>query len=290
MRVLLAGATGYLGSHIATRLGEEGHTLRVLVRNKKKWQNLQIHADEICVAEVTDAKSIEGCCVGVDAVISTIGITRQKDHLTYMDVDYQGNLNLLREAQKSGVRRFIYVFVAFSERMRHLKLVQAKALFVEELINSGLNHCVVKPNGFFPDMAEFFRMAKRGVVYMLGKGNNRINPIDGRDLAVLCVKALGDRRPEITVGGPEVLSYREIGEVAFQVLGKPEKIRSIPFPSWLEKSLLGLLRTFTPVRIYGPIEFLLTILSTDMVAPAFGQHTLEEYFQDCKLEESRGQP
>jgi uncharacterized protein YbjT (DUF2867 family) len=284
MRVLLAGATGYLGSHIAKRLGEEGHTLRVLVRNKKKWQNLQIPADEIYVAEITNAKSIEGCCVGVDAVISTIGITRQKDHLTYMNVDYQGNLNLLREAQKSGVRRFIYVFVAFSERMRHLKLVQAKALFAEELIKSGLSYCVVKPNGFFPDMAEFLKMAKQGTVYMLGKGNHKINPIDGRDLAVACVETLEDQCAEMVIGGPEVWSYREIGKAAFRVLNKPEKIRSIPFPRWLRITILTLLRIFTPVRIYGPIEFMITTLTMDMVAPQFGHHTLEEYFRDSQKE------
>lgn len=279
MRVLLAGATGYLGSHIATRLGEEGHTLRVLVRNQAKWQNLQIPADEICVAEITDAKSLRGCCTGMDAVISTVGITRQKDHLTYLDVDYRGNLNLLREAQKSGVRRFIYIFVAFSERMRQLKIIQAKALFVEELVKSGLGYCVVKPNGFFPDMAEFLQMAKRGTVYMLGKGTNKINPIDGRDLATLCVEALGDSRQEITVGGPEVLTYRQIGDIAFRVLDRPPRIRSIPFPSWLKRGVLNFMRVCTPVRIYGPVEFMLTTLSMDMVAPSFGHHTLEEYFR-----------
>ena len=49
---------------------------------------------------------LKGCRSGIDTVISTLGITRQKDGLTYLDVDYQANLNLLNEACESGSSTF----------------------------------------------------------------------------------------------------------------------------------------------------------------------------------------
>jgi nucleoside-diphosphate-sugar epimerase len=56
------------------------------------------------------------------------GITRQKDGFTYMDVDYQANMNLLEQEKQSGVKRFIYVSVFNGENLRHLKICDAKEL------------------------------------------------------------------------------------------------------------------------------------------------------------------
>ena len=66
-------------------------------------------------------------------VISTVGITRQKDGFTYMDVDYRENANLLSEAKRSGVKKFIYVSVLNGEKLSNLKICEAKERFVTEL-------------------------------------------------------------------------------------------------------------------------------------------------------------
>lgn len=66
-------------------------------------------------------------------VISIVGITRQKDGFTYMDVDYWGNANLLSEAKRSGVKKFIYVSVLNGEKLSNLKICEAKERFVTEL-------------------------------------------------------------------------------------------------------------------------------------------------------------
>ena len=66
-------------------------------------------------------------------VISTVGITRQKDGFTYMDVDYRENANLLSEAKRSGVKKFIYVSVLNGEKLSNLKICEAKEIFVTEL-------------------------------------------------------------------------------------------------------------------------------------------------------------
>ena len=108
-KILIAGATGYLGSHILHELKQQQYFVRALVRSPEKLKPNE--ADEIFKGQITVPSTIRNCCSGIDTVISTVGITRQKDNLTYMDVDYQGNLNLLNEALRSGVKRFIYVFI-----------------------------------------------------------------------------------------------------------------------------------------------------------------------------------
>jgi nucleoside-diphosphate-sugar epimerase len=68
--------------------------------------------------ELTNTVPTKNCCDGIDIVISSVGITKQTDGLSYIDVDYQANLNLLNEAQKSGVSKFVYVSVLNGEKLR----------------------------------------------------------------------------------------------------------------------------------------------------------------------------
>jgi len=236
--------------------------------------------NELIQAELTRPDTIRNCCHKIDVVISTVGITRQKDGLTYMDVDYQANLNLLEEARASGVKKFIYVSVLNGEKLRHLKICEAKERFVQQLEQSGLDYCVIRPNGFFSDMTEFYNMAKKGRVYIFGNGQFKMNPIHGMDLAAVCVDAIEKQNREIQVGGPEILTYKEIAEDAFKVLGTKPKISHIP--EWLRVLILRLTRLFTGSKTYGPIEFFMTVMAMDMIAPEYGEHTLEAYFNHLR--------
>ncbi|MEL7046184.1 MAG: SDR family oxidoreductase [Pseudomonadota bacterium] len=285
-KILLAGATGYLGSHIARELSQRGISYRAIARNPSKLEALDVNATESWRAEMTDAASLDGCCDGIDVVISTVGITRQKDGLTYMDVDYRANLNLLEEAQKSGVKKFVYVSVLHGDQLRHLKICEAKERFVDRLKRSGMDYCVVRPNGFFQDMTEFLNMAKRGRVYLLGNGQWRSNPIDGSDLASACVDALSGAELEIDIGGPEVLTQEGIADRAFAAIGTAPRITKIP--AWLSAFTLVVLRGITSSKTYGPIEFFLTVMGMDMLAPRHGSRTIAAYFADLQNAASAG--
>ena len=275
-RVLLAGATGYLGSYIAKELLKRSYPIRVIARNPDKLKQNNIELTEILQTEITQPASIKDCCKNIDIVISTVGITRQKDGLTYMDVDYQANLNLLQEAIQSGVKKFIYVSALNGENLRHLKICDAKELFVEQLIKSGLEYCIIRPNGFFSDMTEFYTMAKKGRAYLFGDGELKTNPIHGEDLAAVCVDAIDKPDQEIKVGGPETLTHNEIAATAFEVLRIKPKI--IHIPNWVRVAILKMVRLFSGSNVYGPIEFFMTVMAMDMVAPEYGRHTLREYF------------
>ena len=119
-RILLAGATGYLGSHILTQLVKDHRQTTIIVRDPRRLQipAAAMHNIAVLQAELTQPQSILNCCEGIDTVISTVGITQPQKGLTYMDVDYQANYNLLQEALKSGVRKFIYISVFKGERLK----------------------------------------------------------------------------------------------------------------------------------------------------------------------------
>lgn len=278
-KILLAGATGYLGRYIAAELQDRNYPTKIVVRNKNKILVNKEYTETI-VAEVTDPAQLSGKMNDVEVVISTVGITRQKDGLTYMDVDYQANLNLLKEAEKAGVRKFIYVSALNADKLTHLKGCKAKELFVQALKGSGLDYCIIRPNGFFSDMAEFLKMAQKGKVELFGDGEYKMNPIHGEDLAELCVNAIDTEVKTIEVGGPEVLTHNEIAELAFHTLGKKVKISYMP--DWMRKTILWFARTFTSSKKYGPMEFFFTVLSMDMVAPEYGTRTLSKYFKELK--------
>ena len=126
-------------------------------------------------------------------------------------------------------------------------------MFVDQLKKSGLDYCIIRPNGFFSDISEFYEMAKKGRVYLFGNGELKVNPIHGEDLAEVCVDAIEKSDQEIKVGGPEILTHNEIAVTAFDVLDIKPKITNIP--DWIRNVMLKLVRIFTVSKFYGPIEF-----------------------------------
>ena len=276
--VLLAGATGYLGSYLLKVLLEKQNQVIAIVRRPEKLKISNENYLEIKQTEVTDPETLKDICKGVDTVISAVGITRQKDGLTYMDVDYQANMNLLEEAKKAGVKRFVYVSAINGDKYRKLKIFEAKEKFVDALKASGLIYTIVRPNGFFSDMKDFLRMAKSGRVYLFGSGHQKFNPIHGEDLARVIIDKIVDNNEELTIGGPDILSLNDISELASNALNKPVKV--VHLPDFLRKLVLWVLRTFTSEKTYGPAEFFLTLMAEDNIAPTYGHHHLKDYFLD----------
>ena len=113
-KVLVAGATGYLGRYLVDELKERGYWVRVLIRSEAQKEKFN-SVDDFFVGQVTEAETLKGLTENIDWVFTTIGITRQKDGLRYMDVDYQGNANLLKESLKDGVTSFQYISAKISK-------------------------------------------------------------------------------------------------------------------------------------------------------------------------------
>ena len=73
--------------------------------------------------------------------------------------------------------------------------------------------------------------------------------------------------------------------LAFDSLEKTPKINYIP--DWLRKLTLRSLRSFTKQTFHGPIEFFLTVMAMDMIAPEYGIRTLKEFFTDLNKQEKK---
>lgn len=274
--VAIAGATGYLGRYLCDAFQQAGWQVRALVRDVSRAQDLA--AKELRAVQATDTNSLKGALDGVDLVISALGLTRQRDGLSYRDVDYQANANLLSEARAAGVGHFAYVHVLGAEHLRNVELVAAKQAFVDELRAAPIKHTVIEPGGYFSDMADFFAMAQSGRVWLFGDGQHVLNPIHGADLALACVDAVQAERELLQIGGPDILSQKEIATLAFDALGKPARITCLP--DVFRRLALRLLPWLTPRHISGPAQFFLTALAQDMVGTPHGTRRLADHFRD----------
>lgn len=276
--VLVAGATGYLGRHVVRHYMSLGWHVRALVRNADAARESGLDASELFEGEATDPLTLGGMMDGIALVISTLGITRQRDGLSYWDVDYQANANLLSSALAAGVERFAYVHVLNAERMQNVPLVAAKQAFADRLRTSPIHSTVIAPSGFFSDMGDFLNMARSGRVFLFGSGNLKLNPIDGADLAEVIANSIWEGREYVPVGGPDVLTQNELAEAAFAALEKPVRITHLP--DVLRRTAIKALPHVTPSAVHGPALFFLSALGMDMVGTPHGSKRLAEHFQD----------
>lgn len=284
-RVLVAGATGYLGKYVVRAFKEQGYYVRVLTRSKQRLFEpgpftapaLTSHdADDIFVGEITKPETLSGMIEDIDLVFSCVGISRQRDGLTFEQVDYQCNKNLIDLSESAHVKRFVYVSMQGAENIMQLAITKTHEKVVSALKNSTMEYRIIRPCGYFSDMGAIHTMAKGGRVYLVGDGSNKMSPIHGRDLARVCVETAQGNELEVEAGGPDTMTQREAAELAFDVVGKPAKITVIPM--WLARSLVKFISLLS--KQFGDLaEFIVTAGEIDGVGPARGTITLRSYFE-----------
>jgi uncharacterized protein YbjT (DUF2867 family) len=286
-RAVVAGATGYLGKFVTREFKRRGFWVRALARSLDRLEKpgpftapaiARDEVDDVFVGEATRPETLAGLTDdGIDLVFSSIGISRQRDGLTFEQVDYQANRNLLDLCAGSGVRKFVYVSMLGADQIAQLAITRAHERVVADIEASGLDHAIVRPSGYFSDMGAVLDMARRGRVLLVGDGSNNFNPIHGRDLAAVCVDAAEGEAREVEAGGPDVLTQRQVAELAFDVLGKPVKVTVVPL--WLARGLARVIGVLN--RQFGDLaEFIVTAGEVDAVGPARGKTTLRSYFEE----------
>ena len=283
--VLVAGATGYLGKFVVKAFKAQGYYVRVLTRNEGRLHETgpftapaltKNDYDDVFVGEITKPESLAGIMEGIDLVFSSVGISRQRDRLTFEQVDYQCNRNLIDLAEASGVKGFTYVSMQGAENIMDLAITQAHEKVVNALKNSSLQYRIVRPCGYFSDMGVLYDMAKKGRVYLVGDGSNKMSPIHGRDLARVCVETSEGDELQAEAGGPDILTQREAAELAFDVAGNPPKITVIPM--WLARGLVKFIALLSTQ--FGDLaDFIVTAGEIDGVGPPRGTITLRSYFE-----------
>lgn len=281
MNILVAGAGGVLGRELVSVLHQKGIPVTGLGYSEKEFFGLKDKLREVFCLDVTRPEKLKSLCRSVDIVISTIGITRIKGNLTHMAVDFQGNLNLLREAQAAGVKKFVFISPAGTdEGQDYVPLFRAKYLFEEELKKSGISWLIFRSGGFFSDLAAFCGFAEKGSMFVIGDGKSRFTPIDVKELARIMVEdTLVKENQVVSVGGPEDVSWRHICEMCFAVAGKKPKIISVPV--WICRLTLFLLKPFSP-KYFAMGRLLLFTSTHDLTTNKRGSLKLSDYLKGCK--------
>lgn len=284
----MAGSTGYLGKFVTQAFKERGYWVRALTRSEDRLAQPgpftapgigPDEVDEVFVGELTRPDTLDGLMDGMDIVFSSVGISRQRDRLTFEQVDYQCNHTLIEACIDAGVRKFVYVSMqgADGPELSNLAITKAHEKVVAELAAAGLEYAVVRPCGYFSDMGALLGMARRGRVFLVGSGDNPMSPIHGRDLAHVCVDAAEGNELVVEAGGPDVMTQREAAELAFDVVGKPAKITAIPL--WLAGGMVRVVGLLS--KQFGDLaEFIVVAGEVDGVGPTRGATTLRSYFEE----------
>jgi uncharacterized protein YbjT (DUF2867 family) len=276
--ILLAGATGHLGRLVAGELKSRGYVVFATTRQPSKLANLNL--GKVINADLTKPDSLQDGCKDIDAVISCAGASMNvgnfSDKKSFYEVDYQGNLNLLHEAKKSAIQKFVYVSLAGVDKLRHVEYADAHEKFVDALKASGLTYSVVRPTGFFSFLLELLTFAKRGFGVSIGDGSCKTNPIHEGDVARACVEALEGSQIEMVVGGPDVFTRKETSLLAFEALAKKPRLMTVS-PA-VFKGLIAPLK-LSNKRLYALMDFGIAVTQINVVAPPYGTEHLKDYFE-----------
>lgn len=282
MNLLVAGITSALGRAVTERALDRGLAVRALVRDRARLPaDLARRLAGIATGDARDRAAADAAVAGCDAVFSCVGAsvlpTLGRGWRGYRAVDWPANRTLVDAARAAGTARFVYVSVFHHPDMRRLAYVDAHEKVVDHLRASGLAHAVLRPTGFHSALASYVDLALRGPIPDVAGGAAPSNPIADEDLADLAIQALASTDPalEIPCGGPEILSRRAIGELAFAAAGKPARFRRVPAAAMRVAAVLG--RPLHP-RIAQFVAFLAHISTAPLVAPPHGTRRLADAF------------
>lgn len=288
LRVAVCGATGYLGKFVCKIAKARGFYVRALVRAKGRLEDSEEYCDEVFVGQATQAESIQGLCDNMDVIFSSVGIRNATRSPTVWEVDYQANINLIDEAVKAGVKHCVFVSILDGEKHRNTvgHVVEARERVVDHLKvleKAGkLTFTILRPTGFFNDMAELFSMAREGQAWMVGDGSKKINPIHGYDLGSLAVDVIASYEEHlgehIPVGGPDTFTFKELTQLALRVAERPANTKISSVPVWM-LNLASKLATPVNKNLAGFIRFFTMMAKVDMAAPEYGTHHIEDFFR-----------
>lgn len=234
--ILVAGATGNLGSEIIRRLRAKGEAVRGLVRATsapEKVARLRELGVETVTGDLRDRASLESACEGVRTVISTVSIigTAQPGD-SFMDTDKAGTISLIDSARAAGAQNFL--FVSFdSARFPDTPLFDGKRAVEKHLRSSGIDYTILQPPPFMDTWLGpmLFGDATTGQVKVYGSGNGHVPYIMVADVAEVVVRALNSslaRNATIKFGGPEAITQREAVRLFEEAFGKPLAVTEVP--------------------------------------------------------------
>jgi uncharacterized protein YbjT (DUF2867 family) len=233
MNVLLTGASGFIGSHLAGALRTAGH---VVIEARRDIGDVTA-AVPVDFTRDLSARDWLPRLAGVDAVINAVGILRQHGQQTFERIHKRAPQALFTACVAAGVRRIVQISALGADR-GVTRYFLSKRAADDYLATLPLEWTVVRPAMVFGpggSSARLFRMlAHLPLVPLPGRGEQRVQPIHIDDLTEAVVRILGEvttSHTRIELVGPQSLSLRELIAClrAAMHLGPPRFLR-IPMP------------------------------------------------------------
>ncbi len=288
--ILVAGATGLLGSEICRRLIARGQTVRGLVRkasNPDRLQSLRDAGVTLAVGDLKDQESIRLACDGVVAVITTASSTLSRQEGDSIEtVDRMGNSALVAMAKECGVRHFTMVSLPRSP-VRESPLTRAKEAVEQALIASGIPYTILASNYFMEvwlSPALGFDYAA-GKVVIFGDGRKPLSWVSYRDVAELAARAHENEQAHgrvLEVGGPQDLSPLDVVTLFEKVTLRRFDCQYVPEEALLaqmESATDPLAKTFLKLQLEYVNGCLMNSLETLRIMP-IQRKTIREYAEE----------
>jgi divinyl chlorophyllide a 8-vinyl-reductase len=253
-RIFVLGATGTIGQATVLALVGRGHEVVCFVRPRAGVggalgpQELarRLPGAELRYGEVTNPLSLardgfagERFDVLLSCLASRTGAPRDA-----WAIDHQAHVDALEQARRCGVTQMV-LLSAICVQKPLLAFQQAKLAFERVLIDSGLNHSIVRPTAFFKSLSGQVERVRQGRPFLVF-GDGRLTackPISDDDLGDYLAGCVDDETRHhrvLPIGGPgPALTPREQGERLFALLGREPRFKQVPVA--LMDALIGAL-------------------------------------------------
>ncbi len=265
-KVLVTGASGFVGHHLVDDLISEGFEVRCLVRKTSKTSHLQGKV-ELVYGEVTIPESLEEAVKNVKYIIHMAAVVKALKKEDYYKVNTQGTINLFTKMLQHSktIERFVYISSQAASKPSDVPINEDEPsspvtnygkskLKSEEFLRKYIHDIpitIIRPSAVYgPEDKEFlpvYKMIKNGFEPILKDGKNKVSMVYVKDLSKSIIQAMK--------------SPNTIGKTYFSAY--PEPISIIDFYKEIEKALNKkfVLRIPIPVSIFYTFAAINTVIS-----------------------------
>jgi uncharacterized protein YbjT (DUF2867 family) len=242
--LLLTGATGLVGSPLLRRLTARGEPVRCLVRDPRRLGPERVRV-QITIGDLTDPRAYRQALRGARTVVHLAASHRDEEHATIEELAGLATWRLLRAAEQAGVEHFVFFSVLGASPWHRSRLHRAKALAEEAVAAADLRTTTFAPSLVYSPgdrrLARLDRLAWLPAVALAGLGRARTQPIWAEDVADCVIAALdgppaAERHVRYELAGPDVLSHREVAELALRAGHRRRRL--VPVPARILRPLL----------------------------------------------------
>lgn len=253
--ITLIGGSGFLGRHAVRALARRGFRIRVAVRRPDLAGHLQplggVGQIALVQANVRYPASLEAACQGAEAVVNFTGVLQSSGAQSFAAIHAFGAEASAKAAKAAKAESFIQISAIGADAASASAYARSKAEGEARAKAAFTGAMVLRPSVVFGPEDDFFnrfaQMARFSpALPLIGGGATRFQPVFAGDvgeaIASLIERGIADGRT-YELGGPEVLSFREILEYVLKVTGRRRLLAPLPFPV---ASLIGMLAQYLP--------------------------------------------